>query len=169
MVSKNAIQCPQCGCPLQIARDADLGMDAGEVEVTDAGEVIFALPYTEAFAAAAAALERVGTLKDSNLEEGYISGAVRYGLQSVSVTILVGQQTEKLTMATVEAVGDDVWGVAAENAAARLLDAMLHMDSGDELYEPDRVGVEPGVLMWAVLLFIVLVGVVVFILMSQGV
>jgi hypothetical protein len=82
---------------------------------------------TEAFADVQQALARVGKLRSADEAAGTVEGATRYGVQKVRVHIKIAA-AEGHSLLTINARGDDIWGVAARNGIQQIEQVLGHAE-----------------------------------------
>lgn len=99
------------------------------------------------------ALEAIG--KKKKRTEDYMTGRIRYGLQSVEIRISWSQGDTGVTRIVLQGSSDDVWGKGAESALDRLETTIRNIDVPG--YKPDRLGMHPAALVGLLILFVLVV------------
>ena len=88
------------------------------------------------------AVGAVGKVTPRADDAGTIRGSVRYGAAHASVKITFDALDDQSTATTVNACGEDRWGIGARSAISRILDAVDRLD--DPSYHPNRFGPSIG-------------------------
>ena len=96
------------------------------------------------------ALLRIGDLEEAT--DRSLHGTVSYGLRQVDLEVHWAAELEGIVI-TLQATGDDPAGVDALSAMDRFEASYRNLD--DPQFQPDRYGVNPGTLLLAIGLFIV--------------
>ena len=122
-------------------------------------EVIIFAPRREAFEFVSAAMSKVGSVKKRDPEQNYIDGRIRYGLNPVKVRVSLVEREPRQTTIVVQGSSAEVWGVAAKNAAKRLIQMLENLDNPG--FKADRLGINPIALTVIVIVFVVVVFVIV--------
>jgi hypothetical protein len=127
---------------------------AAHVNQLSLNEVVILCPFDQAFSLVSGAFMRVGSIRINDKSQQYMSGVIKYGLQSVKVRASLVERSEGKTNVVIQASSDDVWNAGARNATQRLVEAIRNHDNPG--YAPDRLGMHPGALTGLVLAFIII-------------
>jgi hypothetical protein len=92
-----------------------IGGNSRDIQLTMSSDEAFKLAHT--------ALEQIGKVKDENPAERRIKGSIRYGLQKVLVKAHV-EANGDVSIVSLKAQGDDVWGVGAKKVLERWAQAV---------------------------------------------
>ncbi len=122
---------------------------------TGPNEIIFPSSLPVTMGRVAEAINRLGSVTEQNQSQQYVTGRIKFGLQSVKVRVSVVPAGPNQCRVVLQGSSDDVWGAGAKNATRRLMEMLRNLDNPG--YKPDRLGIHPLALVGLIIGFVILV------------
>lgn len=129
---------------------------------TGPNEITFPSSLPATMGRVADAIKRLGSVTEQNQLQQYVTGRIKFGLQSVKVRVSVVPAGPGQCRVVLQGSSDDVWGAGAKSATRRLMEMLRNLDNPG--YQPDRLGMHPlalaGVIVGFVILMIIIMGLI---------